>query len=531
MPVLALRACGGNSSGQLGDGTTGHKSTLIDVQLPTYPIDLAGAGAYDGWGSTFGFSIAVLADGTVISWGDNKTGQLGDGTQQNRLAPVRVLGIGGSGYLTGVISVAAGMCSYYEDGWGGFCLAVLGDGRVVSWGDNRSGQLGDGTTTTRLVPVLVKGIPDPVVAVTCGGGALSYGTGGAPASSYALTDKGEVWAWGYNGQGQLGDGTTTTRLTPVKSLISDVVAIAAGSSGIPYGTYTIVGGHVLALKKDGTVWAWGLNNAGQLGDGTTTNRATPVQVANLNQVVAIAAGGMGWYRSPMGGHSLALKADGTVWAWGLNNAGQLGDGTTTNRATPVQVSSLTDVVLIGAGAFHSVAVKKDGTVWAWGGNVYGELGDGTTTGRPTPVQMVGTGQLAQIWKVVSTKGRYTLLMCPESGRLHFGRLGGPVIATSFMGRVLAGNQLGPVGFPLSNFCPAPVTGVKVTRVGLPPGDVIEISATRDPFVAEDPVYLSGTFGPGEQIGTVWVRVKPPILVDGQPNQGLKQFTLRATNAS
>ncbi|MGB9825198.1 MAG: invasin domain 3-containing protein, partial [Desulfofundulus sp.] len=136
--------------------------------------------------------------------------------------------------------------------------------------------------------------------------------------------------------------------------------------------------HSLEVKSDGTVWAWGNNNFGQLGDGTTINHATPVQVKNLTGVVAVAAG---YY------HSLALKSDGTVWAWGSNHYGQLGDGTTTDRYTPVQVQNLTDVVAVAANDFYSLALKSDGTVWAWGDNSYGRLGDGTTTNRTVPVQV------------------------------------------------------------------------------------------------------------------------------------------------
>lgn len=532
MPVLAYRACGSNALGELGDGTTVGKTTLIDLQLADYPLDMAAAGGFGYIDNDYrfaGFTLAVLRTGAVMSWGANSTGQLGDGTTQYRVSPVQVLGTGGQGYLSGVVAIAAapGTGNYVL---GGHVLALLDDGRVVAWGVNQTGQLGNGTTTPSSVPVLVTGLTDLVVAVACGGGARHYDSYPLPGSSYALTGKGEVWAWGFNGQGQLGDGTTTNRTAPVKSLISNVKAICAGSSGIPSYTDGSYAGHVLALKEDGTVWAWGLNNVGQLGDGTTTNRATPVQVSGLSNIVAIAAGGYAHSAGVIGGHSLALRADGTVWAWGLNNYGQLGDGTTTNRSTPVQVSGLTDVVAIGAGGYHSVALKKDGTVWAWGYNGYGQLGDGTTTDRTTPVQVSNTGQLARIWKVVSTRGHYTVLMCPESGRIHFGELGDRVIATRWLGAVLAGGQIGPVGLPLYNFCPSAFSGVKVTRMNLPPGDVIEISATREPFVAEDPVYFGGTFNPSEKIGTVWVRVKPPILVDSQPNQGLKQFTLKATNA-
>jgi YD repeat-containing protein len=144
--------------------------------------------------------------------------------------------------------------------------------------------------------------------------------------------------------------------------------------------------HTVALKNDGTVWAWGYNAQGQLGDGTTTQRTVPVQVmaspgVGLTNVKAIAAG----YK-----HTVVVKNDGTVWTWGWNSDGQLGDGTTTDRKTPVQVSGLTNVKAVAAGYYHTVALKNDGTVWSWGYNYYGQLGDGTsgdTASKSAPVQV------------------------------------------------------------------------------------------------------------------------------------------------
>src|SRR5205085_492788 len=123
-------------------------------------------------------------------------------------------------------------------------------------------------------------------------------------------------------------------------------------------------------------WAWGLNTVGQLGDGTTTNRHTPVPVRDLSGSTAVPGGGQ---------HSLGLNTNGTVWAWGGNDRCQLGDGTTIQRFTPVQVQNLSGVIGVAAGDGHSLALKSDGTVWAWGGNNHGQLGDGTTTDRHTPV--------------------------------------------------------------------------------------------------------------------------------------------------
>jgi alpha-tubulin suppressor-like RCC1 family protein len=190
---------------------------------------------------------------------------------------------------------------------------------------------------------------------------------GGSLHTLALKDDGSLWAWGRNSYGELGDGTTTDSTTPVQVLnITDVVAIAGG------------GYHTLALRADGTVWAWGYNGSGQLGDGTTTKKTTPVQVSTLTDVVAIAGG---YY------HTLALKADGTLWAWGDNEYGQLGDGTTADRTTPVQVSPLTNLIAIAGGGEHSLVLKDDGTVWAWGYNYYGQLGDGTTENKKTPIQV------------------------------------------------------------------------------------------------------------------------------------------------
>jgi len=175
-----------------------------------------------------------------------------------------------------------------------------------------------------------------------------------------------VWAWGWNGVGQLGDGTTSDRVRPVKvPNLSDVVAVSAG------------GYHTLALKGDGTVWAWGWNGVGQLGDGTTVDRARPVQVPGLSGVVAISAGTF---------HSLALHGDGTVRAWGWNYFGQLGDGTTVDRRSPVTVPNLRGITSIAGGGLHSVASTDKGHVFAWGYNGFGQLGDRTTQDRHIPTE-------------------------------------------------------------------------------------------------------------------------------------------------
>jgi alpha-tubulin suppressor-like RCC1 family protein/serine/threonine protein kinase len=197
--------------------------------------------------------------------------------------------------------------------------------------------------------------------------------------SLAVENDGSVWAWGLDDGGQLGDTGRANRLAPVQAggfTLAGVSAVAAGSA------------HSLALKKsDGALWAWGANHYGQLGDGTTFDRRTPIQVPGLSGIVAIASGS--W-------HGLALKSDGSVWAWGKNNAGQLGDGTTTDHSAPAPVRGLSGVVAVSGGEAHSLALRDDGSVWAWGMNTSGQLGDGTKTDRRTPVRVGGLSDVAAV---------------------------------------------------------------------------------------------------------------------------------------
>ena len=205
-----------------------------------------------------------------------------------------------------------------------------------------------------------------VIAVSAGG----YHT-------MAIKNDNTLWAWGGSGNGQLGDGSTNDKNYPVQ-VMSDVIAVYAG------------GFHTVAIKNGNTVWAWGDNYYGQLGDGSTIQRSSPVQVMSapstpFTNVIAVYAGGF---------HTVAIDNDGNLWAWGYNSSAQLGDGTYSNRSYPVKVKSgastfFTNVKAISAGVSHTVAIKEDGSVWAWGRNQYGQLGDGATLeGRAIPKQVL-----------------------------------------------------------------------------------------------------------------------------------------------
>eukprot|EP00927_Polykrikos_kofoidii_P013400 TRINITY_DN15841_c0_g1_i2.p1 TRINITY_DN15841_c0_g1~~TRINITY_DN15841_c0_g1_i2.p1 ORF type:complete len:500 (+),score=76.00 TRINITY_DN15841_c0_g1_i2:248-1747(+) len=269
-----------------------------------------------------------------------------------------------------------------------FALGLLEDGSLWSWGNNASGQLGDGTTTTRLASSPSQ-VPLGGVELVVSGGLHSL----------ALLEDGSLWAWGANQDGQLGNGSTQGRGRP--SLVSvkgqpleGVRAIAAGRC------------HCLALKADGSLWTWGRNQEGQLGDGTTSNRSVPARV--LTGVRAIAAGSCCC-------HSFALREDGSLWAWGANEEGQLGDGTVTKRPLPAPVRILPGLQAVAAGRFHSLALREDGSLWAWGRNSDGRLGDGTTSGaRRIPCRVLDSVRSA------AAGGSHSLVVKEDGSLWAFG---------------------------------------------------------------------------------------------------------------
>ena len=347
------QAWGSNQYQQIGDGTTTDRAVPVNVSLPPGVTVTAVA---DG----VSFSLALTSTGAVYAWGYNAEGEFGNGTTSVPGGPVAVNIPGG----VTITAIAAG---------GSHALALASNGTVYAWGSNTSGQLGDNTTTTRLTPVQVRGVGGTGYLANI----KSIAAGGS--HSLALSNTGAVYAWGSNTYGQLGDNTTTTRLTPVQvtavggsGTLANITAISAGTS------------HSLAVNTNGAVFAWGLNSTGQLGDTTTTQQNAPVRVkavsgaSNLTGIKSVAAGET---------HSLAVATNGSMYAWGYNAKGELGNGTTTSTLRPVKVSLPVGVTATtaDAGTELSLAHTSTGQVLAWGWNNSGQLGDGTTTNRTTPV--------------------------------------------------------------------------------------------------------------------------------------------------
>jgi alpha-tubulin suppressor-like RCC1 family protein len=282
-------------------------------------------------------TVALKVDGTVWTWGQNASGQVGDGTTTNRTSPVQV--------LTGAIAIAAGAQH---------TVAVKADGTVWAWGLNSGGQLGLGTTSSQWVPAQVPGLTN-VVAVAAG-----------DTHTMALKNDGTVWAWGNNADGEVGDGTTTRRTLPV------------AVSGLQGVSHVAAGDHFsIAVQRDGArtgfVWSWGRNTVGQLGDHTTVARAVPGLVSGLTSVERVAVGR---------DSAMAVLTDGSVVTWGGNGYTQLGVGSTTNAVAPMPVPFLRGVVLVARGTYHALVLGADGRAFGWGADDSEQLGRVTYATSP-----------------------------------------------------------------------------------------------------------------------------------------------------
>lgn len=465
-------AWGGNNAGQLGDGTRVDRTTPGPVTLPTSKrqhVVVVAAG---------GQSVALLDDGTLLAWGANNVGQVGDGTQIDRLQAVRVVDPSdATGFLTSIRAVATG---------GGFTLALKRDGHVYSWGANDEGQLGSGafTVTPRPLPAPVVDLDDVV--------AIAAGTNN---TACALRRDASVWCWGRNNIGQIGDGSSgankprpaRVEVAPGQPL-ANVVAVAAGLA------------HQMALDADGNVWAWGFNQNGQIGNGGTTNQTRAVKIDGLSGVVAISAGNQ---------FSLAVRGDGSAWAWGRNASGQLGDGTTTNRPTPVQVldarqpqGTLHGVTALAAGGTHTVAVTDEGAVLCWGSKGVGQLGDGSAAFSLVPVAVLapgGAGGLDGISAVYASgavsMARTTSDTLLAWGANGFGNLGD--------GTVL--DQVTPVSV-VDQSTSAPLAAV----TGVGPNGVHALALLADQTVRAWGINSEGQLGSGALPSTTFAFTTPAI---------------------
>jgi alpha-tubulin suppressor-like RCC1 family protein len=333
----ALKCWGRNDRGELGDGTTTARSTPVGVVGMQSKIASVSAGV--------DATCAVSTAGALKCWG--AASLVGNGTTTDALAPASVTGL-----TSGVAAVSVGA---------DHVCALTRAGGVKCWGSGSRGQLGDGLGVASSTPVDVSGLTSGVVAVASGN-----------LHSCALTSAGEVWCWGYNVYGQVGDGSTVDALTPTRVVgLSGIKAIATG------------GYHSCAITAASAGTCWGQNTYGELGDGTTTDSPAPVDVVGLSGVASITAG---FY------HSCATTVGGAASCWGANNTAALGDGTTTNQAVPTPVAgSATGVVGIDGGRGHTCAVTNKGKALCWGWNFYGQIGNGTVSTTPTltPVPVSG----------------------------------------------------------------------------------------------------------------------------------------------
>lgn len=330
----------GNNTGQLVE-----KSYLIDM----YPN-----------------LVNTIDSPGLWAWGDNTSGQLGDNTNGTpRSSPVQTVA---AAFNWKQISVNPGI--------GRHTSAIKTDGTLWTWGDNTYGQLGDNTVVAKSSPVQTVSGGTNWKQVSVGG----YNTA-------AIKTDGTLWTWGYNTLGAVGDNTVTHKSSPVQT-------VAAGSN---WKQIVVAANSMHAIKTDGTLWSWGSNSAGQLGDNTSTAvpKSSPVQTV---------AGGSTWvqlasniYLTPS-----AIKTDGTLWLWGSNSSGHIGDNTITDRSSPVQtVSGGTNWKQVCGSGRNTCAIKTDGTLWVWGYNGSGQLGNnnGAIAAVSSPIQTVAGGSN---WKTAFT---------------------------------------------------------------------------------------------------------------------------------
>ena len=422
-----------------------------------------------------GYSLALSADSTIYTWGRNEYGQLGNGvTATNSPVPVAVKTAGTPMEGKTITQLSAKV-------W--YALALASDGTVYSWGFNSWGQLGNGTSgaaNNASAPVAVKTAGTPMEGKT-----IVQVAAGAT-HSLALATDGTIYAWGKNEYGQLGNDSTTNSPVPV----------AVKTAGTPMDGKTIIQIHAgyehsLALASDGTVYAWGRNNSGQLGKNDATDAHIPAAVQTLGTpmagkvIVQLAAGNS---------QSMALASDGTVYTWGWNQYGQLGNGTTTNSRIPVAVvttgTPLAGKIIsqIAAGNAHALAMTDDGTVYTWGWNQYGQLGNNSTINSSLPVivKTTGTPLAGKMITQIASGGSPNSLVLANDGTMYtwgwgqHGQLGNGTIGTD------AKTPLAVSTAPPSALAPS---APKVTFDGIEATNVTIVNSTT--ITATTPAHAAG----------------------------------------
>jgi alpha-tubulin suppressor-like RCC1 family protein len=384
---------GNNLNGQLGDNTTSIRTTPVSVQGAVKTFCQISAGGNN-------FTMAIDKNGRAWGWGINGNGQLGNNSTTSQRTPVSV-----AGAVKTFCQISAGVSH---------TTAIDKNGRAWGWGGNGNGQLGDNTTSQRNTPVSVVGVVKTFCQISAGNN-----------HTMVIDKNGRAWGWGNNPNGQLGDNSITSQLTPVSVLgaVKTFCHISAGNShtmaidkngrawgwglgfngrlGTNSGTsqrtpasvagavktfcqISTGGSYTMAIDKNGRAWGWGLNNNGELGDNSTgTQRLTPVSVAGAVKTFCQISAGVS--------HTTAIDKNGRAWGWGLNNNGQLGNGVILSHITPVSVlGAVKTFCQINAGNNHTTAIDKNGRVWTWGNNQFGQLGDNSTNQRLTPVSVLGT---------------------------------------------------------------------------------------------------------------------------------------------
>jgi len=354
-PTGRIWSWGCNVRGQLGDNTVLSRLSPVSV-----------VGGFTDWCQISGASqssFAVRQNGTVWAWGQNTNGLLGDNCTVSRSSPVSVVG-----GFTDWCQVSGGQIH---------ALAVRQNGTAWGWGANSYGRIGDNCTVTRSSPVSVAG------------GFTDWCRVSAGPHSFGIRQNGTLWAWGQNLQGRLGDNTTTNRSSPVS-----VVGGFTDWCQVQAGRY-----HSLALRQNGTVWGWGCNAQGQIGDDTVVSKSSPVSVVG---------GFTDWCYIAAETSSMGVRQGGSAWAWGTNGFGQLGDNTIVSRSSPVSVVGINNWCTVQGSTNFAAGIRQDGTAWAWGNGGFGKLGDNTTTNKSSPVSVVGG---FTTWCQISLGAAHALGIC------------------------------------------------------------------------------------------------------------------------